>query len=87
MDSKELKIPIMTAEEFFRSILVQASINEYGNYDLYDIEKAMIEFTRYHVQRAIEKIVEEVYIERNICDIYEVNLDSILKAYPLENIK
>ena len=39
-----------TAEEFFTSQLVQSSIDENGNYSLYDIRNAMTEFAKLHVE-------------------------------------
>lgn len=45
----------MTALEFFnKNIATQSSIDENGNYCLIDIENAMTEFAKFHVQRALE---------------------------------
>ena len=44
----------------------------------------MIEFAKLHVEEALNKVMEEVSID----DFTQtVNLNSILNAYPLENIK
>ncbi len=54
------------------------------------VEKSMIEFAKLHVEAALkiasEKGVTELRSEGN-SDDQIVNKDSILNAYPLENIK
>lgn len=80
---------IMTAHDFFMHNLVQSSINEDGNYSLYDIENAMIEFAKLHVEAALEAAAfnaETRYIPYTDND-YEVDKRSIRNAYPLTNIK
>lgn len=85
----------MTAEEF---------LNE--NYKVkvgVSIEEVMIDFAKYHVQKALEKayLDSEMRVSENdtneypsFTDNYDdgyvtitVSKDSILNAYPLENIK
>ncbi len=66
-------------------------LQKYMKYDDYidyeELKNLFIEFCKLHVQQALKKASEEneiVWI-----DIYtpEVDKDSILNAYPLENIK
>jgi hypothetical protein len=58
-----------------------------------DIEKAMIEFAKLHVEAALKEASEKadtIYVEEDGCatgDYYEVDKDSILNSYPLTNIK
>ena len=93
------KIP--TAEEILikESILLK-TIEESGNFPLNltrdthigtakDIKKAMIEFAKLHVEAALKKAsenAEQKWIKFTEDD-YEIDKDSILNAYPLENIK
>jgi len=53
-----------------------------------DVKKAMIEFTKLHVEAALKAAAEQAEIE-NDWDNQKGNIskDSILNAYPLENIK
>lgn len=101
-----------TAEEFFKNSLVQTSIDEYGNYSIYDIEQAMVEFAKLHVEAALKTASEKGTMNLNYPEPYEdsneigltyavaeeisrggeygavvIDKDSILNAYPLENIK
>ena len=51
---------------------------------LKDLSDFAIEFAKLHVEAALNKVMEEVSID----DFTQtVNLNSILNAYPLENIK
>ena len=90
------KIP--TAEEILikESILLK-TIEESSNFPLNltrdthigtakDIKTAMIEFAKLHVKEALQKAYENADLEYygdEVC----YNKDSILNAYPLENIK
>ena len=47
----------------------------------------MIEFAKLHVEAALKEASEEAYVEVLDYNDYEVNKQSILDAYPLENIK
>ncbi len=95
---------IKTAEQFFRNSLVQSSIDENGNYSICDIEDAMIEFAKYHVNLALQSAVKNAELIKDgrkteylptgsgfkstkvLAPIYKVDKDSILNAYPLDNI-
>jgi len=99
MLEKMSKIP--TAEEFFKKYSDNTSLAE-GHYD-YLVEKdsfkeAMIEFAKLHVEEALKEASEKAktdyeYLgesgEFEDIPVYEyfVDKDSILNAYPLENIK
>lgn len=56
-----------------------------------NIRQMMIEFTKAHVEAALKKASEKIKSDAlenygtEICDCWEV--ESILNAYPLENIK
>ena len=89
------KIP--TAEEILinESILLK-TIEESGNFPLNltrdthigtakNIKKAMIEFAKMHVEEALKQASEQVYVSDTV--FCEIDRDSILNAYPLENIK
>ena len=70
---------ILTAEEFMLDTL--------ESMDQQEVERAMIEFAKMHVEAALKAAAENA--EVNIPDYgdYEVDEESILNAYPLENIK
>ena len=88
------KIP--TAEEFFEKYSDNTSLSE-GHYD-YLVEKdsfkeAMIEFAKLHVEAAKKEYLQQGfgrYMEHPF-DKYPTRVptdeDSILNAYPLENVK
>lgn len=86
---------MLTAEEFFRVYSDNTSLSE-GHYDyLVDedsFKEAIIKFAGLHVKAALKSIIENIEIDMvdttdhsNLLPI--VNKDSILNAYPLENIK
>lgn len=76
--------------------------NEFGGLGMYYVKEAMIEFAKMHVQEALEKayLDSEMRVSENdtneypsFTDNYDdgyvtitVSKDSILNAYPLENI-
>ena len=85
----------LTAEEFFKeNYKVKVGVT---------IEEVMIEFAKMHVQEALKQASEKAfveYIDLNTDEIFDytdvitdddvgvnVNKDSILKSYSLENIK
>ena len=73
---------IPTAEEFLQN----------SNKTTFDaIEKTMIEFARLHVQAALKAADDNADVTVIDVDmtgvIYGVDSDTILNAYPLENIK
>ena len=58
------------------------------------VYNAMIEFAKMHVKEALRLASEEAEVEHELSNPYDpnsgyeiVNKDSILNAYPLENIK
>ena len=77
--------------------------NEFGGLGMYYVKEAMIEFAKMHVQEALKQASEKAfveYIDLNTDEIFDytdvitdddvgvnVNKDSILKSYSLENIK
>ena len=101
----------MTAEEFLvRDELFKTPLTEEEKHYYIDriishgiYIKGMIEFAKYHVQKALEQASEKAfveYIDLNTDEIFDytdvitdddvevnINKDSILNAYPLENIK
>ena len=79
---------MITAEEFYKQT-TGCVINHI------DIKNAMIEFAKLHVEAALKnasenfkmKIKDDVYELDMNDDWMEVDKNSILNAYPLENIK
>ena len=87
----------MTANEFKNDWLNGFEL------DVNQIEDLMIEFAKYHVQKALKQASEKAfveYIDLNTDEIFDytdvitddnvganVNKESILNAYSLENIK
>ncbi len=78
-----------TAEEFFK-----------GKSDSFDtqmrretfyqntVKQLMIEFAKFHVEQALKAASKEAYTrDVPFSDDVEVDPDSILESYPLENIK
>ena len=62
----------------------------YDNEDQDLIKQAMIEFARIHVQRALRAAVDNIQLYQEPYDDDNnqyVDYNSILNAYPLENIK
>ena len=85
---------IPTAEEFFYSIIVQSSIDENGNYSICDIQEALIEFAKLHVEAALKAASKQAKTKEDVAIFAEgsyrtqvVDKESILNSYPLENIK
>jgi hypothetical protein len=69
-------------------------LNKYKSRDLglfnKDIEEAMIEFGKLHVEAALKAAANNAkvsYSQYGDMDVDGVNKDSIYDAYPLENIK
>jgi len=81
---------IITAEEFLEDF-------DYGNQELGTdinypmIERCMVEFAKLHVAAALNEAANEADVEAVDADMYGViwgvDSDSILKSYPLTNIK
>ena len=88
---------ISTAEEILiKEEILLKTIEESGNFPLNltrdthigtakNIKKAMIEFAKMHVKEALKQASEQVYVSDTV--FCEIDRDSILNAYPLENIK
>lgn len=77
---------IPTAEEFFKE--------KYGSNDRIAIDNAILlskEFTKLHVEAALKEASEKastIYSEEPLLgEVYNIDKDSILNAYPLTNIK
>ena len=82
-----------TAEEFLKNFNEEENNIDKLYYDSY-VKKAMIEFAKMHVQEALRLASVEAEVEHELSNPYDpnseyqiVNKDSILNAYPLENIK
>lgn len=87
---KENKVP--TSEEILK-LHYNMDRDEDGHPVYYDwsAKDAMIAFARLHVEAALEAASEKAtqnYSEENVLgESYTINKDSILNAYPLENVK
>ena len=82
-----------TAEEFLKNFNEEENNIDKLYYDSY-VKKAMIRFAKMHVQEALRLASIEAEVEHELSNPYDpnseyqiVNKDSILNAYPLENIK
>ena len=67
--------------------------DNFGGLGMYYVKEAMIEFAKMHVQEALKQASVEAEVEHELSNPYDpnseyqiVNKDSILNAYPLENI-
>jgi hypothetical protein len=69
---------ILTIEEFFEQHIQKGVNNTHSNY-----LNIAIEFTKLHITKALKK-AEEIAIDFDCEGNYD---NSILNAYPLENIK
>lgn len=75
------KIP--TAAEFYQNY-----IEENNNDSHVDTEEMMIEFAKLHVEAALKIASEDAHTKDvPYTDDVEVDKETILKAYPLDNIK
>jgi hypothetical protein len=92
----------MTAEEFYLKKTGWESLDSFEEFDHpEDVVKYMIEFAKYRVEQALKEASEKaclevenykgkhLSIEESLDDYTDcrVNKESILNAYPLENIK
>lgn len=82
---KMSKIP--TAEEF----VMRGHLWVGDDKDVDDLAKSHIEFAKLHVKAALKEASEKAsttYSEELLLgEVYNIDKDSILNAYPLENIK
>ena len=62
---------------------------EYPTVSKHDALEAMIEFAKLHVEAALKEAEKETikYVSKTIIELNMYNKNSILNAYPLENIK
>ncbi len=76
------KIP--TAKEF-----IQNYIEENNHDSNIDVEDALIEFAKLHVEAALKEALESIPCLGSSSDIatYEEVEDAVLNSYPLTNIK
>lgn len=74
----------MTAIELLEQRFSNGIMIEIHSGDTLDIIEAMKEFAKYHVEQALKYASEEAV---TINYGQDVSKDSILDAYPLENIK
>jgi hypothetical protein len=80
-ESVENKIP--TAEEFFTSVVGETP-DEFNGY----IKECMIQFAKLHVEATLKAASEDAHTKDvPYTDDVEVDKETILSAYPLENIK
>lgn len=80
-ESAENRIP--TAEEFFTSV-VGENPDEFNGY----IKECMIRFAQLHVEAALKAASEDAHTKDvPYTNDVEVDKDSILRSYPLDNIK
>jgi hypothetical protein len=76
---------MVTAKEFLKNYLKHNPDCKYDD--------VMIEFAKFHVEKALKKACEEVdftsetYRSIQQGSHFEVDKESIINAYPLENIK
>ena len=66
---------ILTAEEFMLDTL--------ESMDQQEVERAMIEFAKMHVEAALKEASKKLNYNRDFCNVQK----DILNAYPLEKIK
>ena len=83
---------IITAEEFLKSTeLIVKFDNSQGCILEEELPKLMIEFAKIHVAAALNEAANEADVEAVDADMYGViwgvDSNSILKSYPLTNIK
>jgi hypothetical protein len=77
---------IPTAEEILQEWLSQTDQTDLKDGHYFVIKQAMFEFAKMHAEEALQKAYENADLEYygdEIC----YNKDSIINAYPLENIK
>jgi hypothetical protein len=76
---------IPTAEEILQEWLSQTDQTDLKDGHYFVIKQAMFEFAKMHVEEALKQASEQVYVSDTV--FCEIDRDSILNAYPLENIK
>ena len=83
---------IPTAEEWVNQQFEKQRITSNGNDDVYCSRQGIIEactiFAKLHVEAALKAASEKAKIDKSVTFGWEkVDRPSILKSYPLENIK
>jgi len=80
---------IQTAEEFIKKNLIDYWEGGKAQYTWADVERAMKEFAKLHVESALKQASKKATVIRDeeFYTISHVNKNSILNAYPLTNIK
>jgi len=78
---------VLTAQDFFDNWCNQKGYTSIDEAD--DIDQCMIEFTKIHLKKALLEINDKIKIEGEAAffDFVWIDKESILEAYPLENIK
>jgi len=79
---------IITAEKFQKNYSIEYyDEGGYQGIEEQELSKMLIEFAKMHVKQALKQSSENVesYVIEGL--VSEVDRDSILNAYPLENIK
>jgi hypothetical protein len=80
------KIP--TADEFLNKEYYHIVLDSKDTWvNVGDIQRAMVEFAKLHVEAALKEASEDVELETYGNFGNSVNKDSILNSYPLTNIK
>jgi hypothetical protein len=79
----------VTAKDFLQQVrekYAEGAGNKNKNSDQLEYDR-LIEFAKLHVQRALKAASDNAEWKGHILAAVEVDKDSILDAYPLENIK
>lgn len=81
----------MTANTMFALFYTEQVKNKTEDGDLWkykdDIENILIQFAKYHVEKALSEASEKATTNSSVFENCLVNKESILTAYNLENIK
>ena len=86
--TKQLKQNKMTSEEVISKIVKFESTNDTIQCTVHSLSQVMIEFAKLHVEAALKSASEKAKIDKSVTFGWEkVDRPSILKSYPLENIK
>lgn len=83
---------MITAEDLLHKnyFHIKTDLNKTNSYiNIGDIYELMIEFARLHTKQALKEASENVehLWDDNENELFDIDKDSILNAYPLENIK
>jgi len=78
---------MMTAEEYLSFQDGYSDLkSDYPKLDR-SIKEVIIEFAKMHVKETLKQIQDRVYMNNDVNLVFLANKDSILNAYPLDNIK